>query len=645
MCGIAGILQYNIARPEKVAADLRLMTDVLAHRGPDGEGFWISETGQVALGHRRLKIIDLSKDAAQPMRYGTCVSLPNGHTEKQRYTITYNGEIYNYPELKKELQKKGYHFKNQSDTEVILAAYDCWKAACLLHFDGMFAFAIWDEQEQKLFCARDRFGEKPFYFFNDESRFLFASEMKALWAVAVPKHTNVTQLLNYLTIGLVNNISCPDQTFFDNIYSLQPAHHLTLELPGMAMELVRYWDLDKETTDTSISETEALEKFSFLLEQSLKRRLRSDVAVGTSLSGGLDSSAIVSMCSSLRAHGSGLATFSAVFPGFEKDESKYINAVTQHFSIQNFKTTPTAEQLLADFDTLLYHQEEPFQSLSIYAQYKVYELAKQHGTTVILDGQGADETLAGYHKYYHWYWQELLVSGKYLPGWPGQKGSVVKKEIGAARALGVQYGWNWKNKLAAWMPQRAARALEQKAIGLQKNHPFINPDFLAAGLKENDIHKPVVRKLNDILYHDTCQQGLQQLLRYADRNSMAHGREVRLPFLSHELVQFVFSLPAHFKINDGWSKWLLRQSMANSLPQNIVWRTDKIGYEPPQQQWMQHKAMQERIMDSRQKLVQQRILKPSVLQQPFDAKAAHESGNDDFRYLCAANCSNFLQYM
>jgi asparagine synthase (glutamine-hydrolysing) len=634
MCGIAGIISNKKSDTRKVKEQLQAMTDAIAHRGPDGEGFWVHENGNVGFGHRRLKIIDLSNEASQPMHYGCCTIIPEGQKETPRFTITYNGEIYNYKELKNELQSKGYHFKTQSDTEVILAAYDCWKSDCLQYFDGMFAFAIWDEHEQELFCARDRFGEKPFYYFIDDGQFLFASEIKALWAAGVLKTTNQSQLLNYLTIGLVQNGVNPDETFFKDIFSLQPGHHLTLKLPAFGMVLERYWDLDKETTDTNISETEVIERFSFLLQQSVSRRLRSDVKVGTSLSGGLDSSAIVASISQIIHHkseiihhGSSLTSFSAVFPGFEKDESKFINEVTAKFGIENFQTTPTAEQLNTDFDRLMYHQEEPFQSLSIYAQYKVYELVKQQGTTVILDGQGADETLAGYHKYYHWYWQELLSTGQW---------SLVNKEIHAARKIRVADDWNWKNKMAAFMPETAARALEQKAIRLQQQNPFINPNFLAEGSKNSIVKKPVVRKLNDILYHDTCQAGLQELLRYADRNSMAHGREVRLPFLNHELVQFVFSLPAHFKIKHGFTKWVLRKTMDKKLPASIAWRTDKIGYEPPQQQWMQHKAIQDRIMESRKKLVDERILKPSILKEPINKKAAHQAGNEDFRCLCAA---------
>ena len=615
MCGIAGILMRNPAVNGKTKAVLKSMTEVLIHRGPDGEGFWLSDNGNIGLGHRRLKIIDLSDGAAQPMQY------------EDRYTITHNGEIYNYPELKKELASKGYIFKTESDTEVILAAYACWKEECLSRFDGMFSFAIWDKTDQVLFCARDRFGEKPFYFFTEGDVFLFASEMKALWAAGVPRKIQNAQLLNYITLGLVQNVSKPDLTFFEGIFSLQPGHFLRLRLADFDMQAVNYWDLDKETTDQGISERDAIDKFSFLLGRSVQRRLRSDVTLGTSLSGGLDSSSIVSLICSLQKAtetSPDLQTFSAVFPGFELDESRYVAEMVQKFPIQNYQIIPDADGLFLDFDRLMHHQEEPFQSLSIYAQFKIYELAKHRGVKVILDGQGADETIAGYHKYYPWYWQELF-----------HKNRASANEARQSAKVNQGIAWGIKNKLAAYMPALAARQLERKALSQLSNHPFINKDF-RSGLDKQGLYKPVIRKLNDILYFHTSQLGLQELLRYADRNSMAHGREVRLPFLDHELVQFLFSLPSHFKINKGWTKWILRIAGVGQLPDQILWRKDKVGFEPPQLQWLQNKRVVERIMESRKLLVQNKILTPAVMQEPLQPKAAHDHGNDDFRYLCAA---------
>jgi len=616
MCGIAGFVSRHSTNIAQTNAVLRSMTETLTHRGPEGEGFWINDNGTVAMGHRRLKIIDLSEGAAQPMQYD------------DRYTITYNGEIYNYPELKKELASKNYIFKTESDTEVILAAYACWKEECLGHFDGMFSFVIWDKTEQLLFCARDRFGEKPFYFHTAGDSFLFASEMKALWAAAVPRIIQNAQLLHYITLGLVQNIARPDLTFFEGIYSLQPGHFLTLRLPDFDIQTVNYWDLDKETVDMGISERDAIEKFSFLLGRSVQRRLRSDVALGTSLSGGLDSSSIVSLiCLSQKKTGTfpDLQTFSAVFPGFERDESVYIDEMAKKFPIQNHQITPGADELFGDFDRLIYHQEEPFQSLSIYAQFKIYELAKQQGVKVILDGQGADETIAGYPKYYHWYWQELFRNSH---------ASVHTARLAASKK-DQKISWGIKNKLAAYWPGMAASQLEKRAFRQLSDHPFIENEFKSV-VDRPALSKPIVRKLNDILYFHTSQLGLQELLRYADRNSMAHGREVRLPFLDHELVQFLFSLPAQFKIKDGWTKWILRSSMQNQLPGRIVWRKDKVGFEPPQMKWMQDKRIRERILESRMRLVKEHILKPAVMQEPLQANAAHEHGNDDFRYLCAA---------
>jgi asparagine synthase (glutamine-hydrolysing) len=594
------------------------MTDAIAHRGPDGEGFWISDHSKVGLGHRRLKIIDLSDHAAQPMHYAG------------RYTITYNGEIYNYPELKKELKAKNYVFKSESDTEVILAAYDCWKEQSLVHFDGMFAFAIWDNSAQVLFCARDRFGEKPFYFYRDHEEFLFASEMKSLWAAGIQKKILNTQLLNYISLGIVQDVARPDLTFFENIFSLQSGHFLRIDLNTFDIKVSNYWDIDKESIDLKISEREAVEKFSFLLKRSVHRRLRSDVPVGTSLSGGLDSSSIVSLIFELQStglHTRELQTFSAVFPGYQKDESQYISEVVRSFNVLNSKVQPGADDLLKDFERLMYHQEEPFQSLSIYAQFKVYELAAKKSVNVILDGQGADEILAGYHKYYPWYWQELYRRNRL-----SRSG-----EMKATASLGIAVSWGLKNKLAAYMPSIAAGQLEKKAFRKQAHHTSIDADFFSSGFDKLSLSKPIVRKLNDILYFHTSQLGLQELLRYADRNSMAHGREVRLPFLDHELVQFIFSLPPHFKIKEGWTKWILRKSMSNVLPQNIAWRKDKVGFEPPQKLWLENSRIIDKIMDSREKLVKAHILKPSVLRQSIKPNEAHEDGNDDFRYLCATS--------
>ena len=603
------------------------MTVSLAHRGPDGEGCWINIDGNVGFGHRRLAIIDLTKDAAQPMQLQPGVS-PSAAGTDARYSITYNGEIYNYIEIKAALYKKGYRFQSQSDTEIILAAYDYWEKDCLFHFDGMFSFAIWDNKEKTLFAARDRFGEKPFYFYQDKEQLIFASEMKALWAAGMEKKTDEKMLLNYITLGYVQNANDKEQTFFQNIYSLPPAHYFQIKFPNTKAQLHTYWDIDKENTNR-ISTAGAIEQFTELFTKSVNRRLRSDVNVGTSLSGGLDSSAIAATIRQLQKSNTRLPTFSAVFPGFEKDESAYIHAIVKKFRLQNFQVVPTAAGLIEDFQTLCYHQEEPFGSSSIYAQFKVFELAKQNHVKVLLDGQGADETLAGYNHYIHWYLQQLLSRNKF--------GELLKEKNKFIKNK-IPFKWGAKNYLAAYLPSHASIRLEKNEYNKAVHQPDINPDFLISlrGREWEGIHKPIITKLNDILYFNTCTMGLEELLRFADRNSMAHGTEVRLPFLNHQLVEFVFSLPAHFKIHDGWTKWLLRNSMNKRLPQQTVWRNDKVGYETPQHQWMQNKTMQDYIHESKRKLVNSRVLKSAVLDKKVLPLNAHEKDNFDWRYLCAA---------
>lgn len=611
MCGIAGIVSKNTEYVSKER--LKLMTNAIRHRGPDGEGQWINTNGHVGLGHRRLSILDLSENAAQPFHY------------LNRYTVVHNGEIYNYIEIKNELTRLGYTFKSKSDTEVIAAAYDLYKNDCVKKFDGMFAFAIWDEKEQVLFAARDRFGEKPFYYFETDTHFIFASEIKALWVAGVPKKTEDKMLLNYITLGYVQNASDKELSFFENIFSLPPAHYLTSSIQKTVSLVHAYWNLDKENK-IEISEADAIEKFKELFAASVKRRLRSDVAIGTSLSGGIDSSSIVQQLFELNNK---LSSFSAVFPGFEKDESKYIKLVTEKYQLQNFQVTPSAEGLVDDFEKLCFYQDEPFPSSSIYAQYKVFELAKENNVTVLLDGQGADEILAGYHKYIHWYLQELISRNKF---------GRAKKEKLALQNNHAQIWWSIKNIIAAFLPAHASIQLERREYGKSIHHPDIHPEFLRSlrGKEWEGIHKPIVTKLNDILHFNVMENGLEELLRFADRNSMAHGREVRLPFLDHELVTFVFSLPSKYKIQQGFNKHLLRKAMDKKLPDEIVWRKDKIGYESPQQQWMQNARFQEYLMEAKRKLVIQKILTPNVLEKKPVPKPAHEADNFDWRYLCAA---------
>ncbi len=616
MCGIAGILSTD---PANITGErLKFMTDALAHRGPDGEGHWLDPSGGIGLGHRRLSIIDLSPAGAQPM---ACLD---------RYLVIHNGEIYNYIELREFLQSKGYSFSSRTDTEIIPAAYDFYGPDCVRHFDGMFAFALWDRQEQSLYLARDRFGEKPLFLYHDKTQFLFASEMKALWAAGVSKTVNPPMLFNFITIGYTQNPADPSETFYKGITRLPARSFLLYHAPTGKKEIQQYWDplasmpaIDKADKQ----ESAILEEFDALLSTSVSRRLRSDVPVGISLSGGLDSSAITAYILRQPDAPPSLPTFSAVFPGFEKDESPFIRQVTRHFNLTNYPSTPTADDLIRDLGRLAAQQEEPFQSSSIYAQYRVCSLAAEKGIKVLLDGQGADELLAGYPKYFTWYWRELYRKNP----------RKLAAELSAAKKSGAPEEWSWKHRLAAMLPEYASRFQKRSRTTRQRANNDLSKEFIReSGISYYAL--PNITRLNDALYYNALTNGLEELLRYADRNSMTHGVEIRLPFLDHRLAEFLFSLPAGFKIREGYTKWLLRKNTESILPPAIVWRKDKIGYEPPQYLWMTNPTLQDQVVEAKRSLVKKGILDQAVLQKKIQPMGAHAAENFDWRYLVTAAC-------
>jgi asparagine synthase (glutamine-hydrolysing) len=627
MCGIAGILQFQ----EPIMPELiRQMTQIIAHRGPDGDGHWTSEDKKVALGHRRLSIIDLSEGGKQPMHYA-----------EGRYTITFNGEIYNYIEIKKNLVQKGYIFHSQSDTEVLLALYHEKREQCLGDLDGMFAFAIWDNKDKTLFCARDRFGEKPFFYHHHpSSHFVFASEMKALWEYGIPKKINPQMMYNFLlNIWATNNPQNWQDSFYQGIFRLEKGCFAIINAQGQ-LKIQKYWQPVVQVND-AITMTQASETLYELMLESVKRRLRADVPVGSSLSGGLDSSTIVCMIDRLNEHNYiQQKTFSARFPNFEKDESKFMDYVIAQVKATPHATYPDAEGFANDFKKLCWHQEEPFATASIFAQWEVMKLAKKQGVTVLLDGQGADEMLAGYHFYYTIFHGDLYRSN-------------VKKMYREYQGYQEIYG-KMPDFIPPFMhPMNRNRNYWRELVGLAKIHlkkivglhqninllqadsinlmvkeAALNPDFVAQFHQEDifDFYTPIKDlDLNQKLCYDT-QHGLEQLLRYADRNSMAHSREVRLPFLYHKLVEFIFTLPSHFKIHHGWTKYVQRKAFEGILPSEITWRKDKIGYEPPQKSWMEQPIMRDFVHESKEKLEKEHILNPK----------RNKEQDIDFAYLTIA---------
>jgi asparagine synthase (glutamine-hydrolysing) len=561
MCGISGVLSIN--RMNLSLDIIKKMTDSLIHRGPDDFGYWTDENN-ITLGHRRLSILDLSIAGKQPMHF------------LDRYTITFNGEIYNYIELKKILISHGYNFYTNTDTEVILALFDFKKYDCLEYLDGMFAFAIWDKKCKKLFCARDRFGEKPFYYYKTNNSFVFASEIKALWQFGASSAFNEKMLFNYFYFDSVCNPSNLSETFYENIKSLEPRSYLVLN-ENVEIEIKKqYWDIDIHNINDNISLKSAKNELLDILQSSVNLRLRSDVPIGSSLSGGLDSSTIVALIKSSSTNFIENITFSARFPGFIKDESKYIDIINNFIGTKSYSCFPNYESFLKTIDKVAYHQEEPFGSASILAQYEVMKLAKENGITVMLDGQGADEVFCGYHGLVDSYFLEIYR----------------KSKVKYFRELKIYSTLQSNNKINN-IYTRISKQLIKICL---KNHNINRLQLFKASAGNlfnknisyeyfNDLkkykyeNKYIFNSLNEALYHYSFNGSLQELLRYADRNSMANSIEVRLPFLSHRLVEYIFKLPATFKFRNGYTKYILRETMSDKLPSEIIWRKDKIAYE------------------------------------------------------------------
>ncbi|MFZ1800820.1 MAG: asparagine synthase (glutamine-hydrolyzing), partial [Chitinophagaceae bacterium] len=543
-------------------------------------------------------------------------------------------EIYNYIELKEILKKQGYQFTTDGDTEIIPAAFDHWGRDCLHHFDGMFVFVLYDNHSNEVFIARDRFGEKPFYYAvekkNDNffSTFVFASEMKALWAIGISREYNGDRLLQYLSLGKVTGFPDKKNTFYKNIFTLPQGHFISIKTKAGKSETAQWYQPNLEIKVKGKDENNIIRQFTALLETSVSRRLRSHVNTGTSLSGGIDSATVAAMIYGLKNNGNYWKNtgFTASFPGFEKDELSKSTEVASFLHMQQEVLYPTENDWAENFEKIMYYQEEPLQSSSVLTQFMVYKKAKEKNITVLLDGQGADEILGGYTKYTRWYLQELLREDKSL--------FIREKKLLAANNF--LENWDARDYAMAVFPRTANAALQTLQKKKIKNTGFIQDEFYDAHKGTISARSSMPAGLSAQLAYSSFDSGLDELLRYADRNSMANSVEVRLPFLSHELVEFVFSLPSSFKMKNGFTKWILRKAMENKLPQNIIWAKGKTGYEPPQKAWMKTKPIQEMIAEARIKLVDKNILQKQILQKPIMAKSAHAPGNIDWRFLCVA---------
>ena len=560
MCGIAGIIGLAPVNDDAVDA----MTTLMAHRGPDGEGIWLSNDGRACLGHRRLAILDLAQRASQPMA-----------SADGMLHITYNGEIYNYVEIAARLRETGVNFRTTSDTEVILEAYRTWGERCVEHFNGMFAFAIHDRRRRVLFCARDRFGEKPFLFAEGTGFFAFASEYKALLALEGVAHgIDAGALVRFLERP-ADGLDHRRETVFTGIRQILPAEKLVLQLDDLSWRTDTYWKPSTETAQDPLPASDAAEAFKDLLTDAVGIRLRSDVTVGSCLSGGLDSSAIV--CLARRIHGTDYPyhVFTGRFPGSDADEGAWAEPVIRETGAIAHETFPEAEGLQNEIAEFSWLNELPVSSGSQYAQWCVFRRAARENVTVLLDGQGADEILGGYEQYFGPYLHSLEREGIAT----ADEEAAIRARYPMALSVADQA---WKNRLPLAVRSQLARFL-----GKGSNLLFGVVPELAAESARGTRRSSEPKGLKDALRTDACQGFLTTLLRYGDRNSMAHSREVRLPFCDHRIAEFVFAQSERALMGEAQTKRLLREAMRGILPEKIRTRWNKQGFLPPHAAWFE----------------------------------------------------------
>ena len=607
MCAIAGMIVSSERGVDPYVLEAMIATQ--AHRGPDGEGYVFlshrqprparlvkgslsSDAGLhddhylIGLGHRRLAIIDVTQAGSQPMA-----------DSEARHWITYNGEIYNFIELRAELQGLGHAFRSESDTEVLLAAYCQWGIDCLTKLNGMFAFALWDRERRELICARDRLGEKPFYYFWDGQCFGFASELKGLLPLVPNPVANQRVAYAYLDGG---RLDFDDQTFVEQIRQLEPAHYLIIH--DRKLKKRRYWDFSTVPSDESMSAEAVRDHFRMLFSDAVRIRLRSDVAVGSCLSGGLDSSAIVCVTSDLLALTSDSAahaignkpkTFSACFDEDPYDERRFMHEVTRSRAIDAHYTFPDPKELAEILDRLVWQHDEPFGSTSSFAQWTVMRLASECGVKVLLDGQGADELLGGYHAFFGAYFADLVRAGRWAR---------LLHEMRAYRwrhgAIPVQAFGNFGRGV---FPPSLVHAVRRAWSG---NGRWMNREFAHRWRSIEDPDSTDSSAFLGMQQRLLTRNGLRALLHSEDRNSMAFGVEARLPFLDHRLVEFLYRLDGSWKLRDGWTKVLLREAMEGILPPAVQWRVDKVGFATPEDQWFRHglrPVIEDCLADSRTK--------------------------------------------
>jgi len=556
MCGICGIIKFDQSKVEKHL--IERMVDKIRHRGPNDHGIYTNSC--IGLGSTRLSILDLSPAGHMPM-----------YSDDGRYVIIYNGEIYNYIELKDEL-KSSFKFRSHTDTEVILNSYRKWGVDCLQHFNGMFAFMIYDIRDNLFFAARDRFGIKPFYYYKDEKKFIFASEITPILSVLDNSILHNNDAIYDLMV--FNQTNQTENTFFQGIKKLQHANYILIK--ENKVSIYKWYDLNTNLKAQFNNPMELEEQLS----RSLGLRLRSDVPVGACLSGGLDSSSLVSLV--MNDYGrNDINTFSSIFEkGMKGDESTFIELYRDKVKNMHF-IKPTEETLLNDLETFIFAQSEPVPTSSAYSEFKVMELAKDY-VTVILNGQGADEEFAGYDYFFGFYFKELLQSFNMLQ---------LSREL-YYYLLNHKSIYGVKAMLYLLLPSDLKSSLRAKG-----KH-YLVPEFTNKYYKDSRVVNAVYdsSSLHNALI-DHFENKFEHHLIWGDRSSMWFSLELRFPFLDHHLVEKALSLGNKDLINNGMTKSILRKAMIGKIPDKIVNRKDKVGFETPEEIWFRKPKMKELILD------------------------------------------------
>lgn len=516
------------------------MMEKAHHRGPDSDGYYFDKN--IAFGFRRLAIIDLSEEGNQPMYY------------QDKYVIVFNGEIFNYIELKEELSKAGYTFKTQTDTEVILASYDYWGSDCSKKFNGMWAFALHDKIKNIIFCSRDRYGIKPFAYHENEQQILLASEVKQILTVSSYRPSlNKQTAIDFLQFNTINH---NDETFFNDIRYLSPGHNLTIDLYGFKITTEQYFNLEDIKANSKISYDEAVALVKEKFHNAVKIRLRTDVNIGTFISGGIDSTAVICTAKKIKNDHLSNISYSSCYHDKTYDEQEYIDVVVNKMQLASKKIFPEPDEMLkGTLDKMCYYHDQPVIGASFFNEFKLFELVGQDRLKVILDGQGADEFLAGYLNF-------PVFNIDYLLRF---------KFINFARELYYQkqnHHKTYSNILANSYYQLSGLLKQSSKKG--KNGTYKRSI-------SNYYRNYRQLSLNEVKYTSIPHQ-----MHCQDRSSMAHSVESRNPFLDFELTELLFSLPDEFKMKDGTTKKILRDAMRGLVPDKILNRHNKMGFVAPE---------------------------------------------------------------